>query len=226
MKKQMNTFPRRNDIVWMAQYYKNTLLTLALCVGWFVAAAQATTDVSLPETHHYAVEVAGIRVGTMTAIRQSQPNNQLIYTLISDVKVNLLVYTVKVYYKCINQFDGKKLMLSTVETHTNKGDFSSRTEWKGDHYDIEANQNKYQKQATERASLEYPLTSVYFSEPAGRARIYSEYFGDYFTFSRSAKGAYKAVLNDHEDDYYYENGRLVKVIKHNSLKNFVIRLLD
>lgn len=178
------------------------------------------------ETHHYAIEIAGIRVGTMTAVRQPQPNDRTTYTLISDVKVSLLVYTVKIYYKVINQFEGRKLLLSTVDATTNRGNYASRTEWKGDHYDIVADQYKYNRRATERNAIDFPVSSLYFNEPVDRNRIYAEYFGDYFNVSRTGTGTYRALLEDHEDEYLYQNGRLVKVIKHNKLKNFILRLLD
>lgn len=178
------------------------------------------------ETHHYAIEVAGIRVGTMTAVRQPQANNRTTYTLISDVKVSMLVYTVKIYYKVINQFEGKKLVLSTVDATTNRGNYASRTEWKGDHYAITANQYKYKHETIERNPIDFAISSLYFSEPVGRSKIYAEYFGDYFTVSRTPAGAYRALLDDREDEYLYENGKLVKVIKHNKLKNFILRRLD
>ena len=178
------------------------------------------------ETHHYAIEVAGIRVGTMTAVRQPHDNNRTTYTLISDVKVHLLVYTITIYYRVVNEFVGQKLMLSTVDAHTNQGNYASRTEWKGDHYDIIANQYKYKHQAVERNNIDFPISSLYFYEPAGRNRIYAEYFGDYFNMSQTSAGAYIARLDDHEDEYLYEKGSLVKVIKHNAIKNFIVRLLD
>ncbi|GAB3510157.1 hypothetical protein GCM10027341_48220 [Spirosoma knui] len=198
-------------------------LLLLLNSGW---STFAQSPVAPAETHHYAIEIAGIRVGTMTAVRQPQADNRTTYTLISDVKVHLLVYTVTIYYKVINQFVGQKLMLSTVEAHTNRGDYASRTEWKTDHYDIVANQYKYKHQAIERNNIDFPTSSLYFYEPTGRNKIYAEYFGDYFTFSRTSTGTYRALLDDREDEYIYQNGRLVKVIKHNAIKNFVLRLLD
>ncbi|RIV19303.1 hypothetical protein DYU11_24665 [Fibrisoma montanum] len=200
------------------------ILTFLLLGVWFSSFAQ--TPNNSPETHHYAIEVAGIRVGTMTAIRQPQPDNRTTYTLISDVKVSLLVYTVKIYYKVINQFQGDKLMLSTVEAKTNRGNYASRTEWKGDHYDIVANQYKYNYQGTERTPIDFAVSSLYFAEPMQRNKVYSEYFGNYFIFTRTPRGTYRAVLDDREDEYVYEQGKLVKVIKHNAVKNYVMRLLD
>jgi hypothetical protein len=197
------------------------LLLLALANP--AARAQTTPPA---ETHHYSIEIAGIRVGTMTAVRQPMTANRTTYTLISDVKVKLLVYTVTVYYKVINEFVGKKLMRSTVDAHTNKGNYSSKTEWQGDRYSITANQYKYQHQATETAPIDFTISSLYFAEPVGRSRIYAEYFGDYFTFTPTGPGTYKATLDDRQDDYVYEKGVLTKVVKHNSLKNFIIKRLD
>ena len=201
----------------------NTLLFTALLS---VHLSLATAQTGPAETHHYAIDVAGIRVGTMTVVRQPQNNDRTVYTMISDVKVNLLVYTVKVYYKVIDQFDGKKLMLSTVDVHTNRGDFISRTEWKDAHYDITASQYKYNRKTTESQPIDFASSLLYFNEPVGRSRVYGEYFGDYFTMKRTANSTYHATIDDRQDDYIYQNGRLVKVIKHNSLKNFVLRLLD
>jgi hypothetical protein len=196
-------------------------LLLSLLLGLPVLLKAQTT-----ETHHYAIEVAGIRVGTMTAVRQQHTDDRSTYTLISDVKVKLLVYTIKIYYKAIDQFTGKKMMLATVDAQTNRGNYTSRTEWKGDHYDISANQYKYERQAVERNNIDFSVSSLYFYEPVGRNKAYAEYFGDYFSLTKTSTGTYRALLDDREDEYIYEKGRLIKVIKHNKVKNFIVRLLD
>ncbi|XWW46037.1 hypothetical protein JYG30_00825 [Fibrella sp. USSR17] len=178
------------------------------------------------ETHHYAIEIAGARIGTMTATRQQLTNNEVVYTQISDVKVNFLVYKLTIYYKVISRLKNGQLMLATVEAHTNKGNYSSRTEWMGNHYDIIANQYKYDHKSTESRKIDFTVSMLYFSEPTGRQRVYAEYFGDYFTLTPSPRPGYRARLADREDEYVYEKGRLVQVIKKNALKNFNIRLLD
>ncbi|MBO0951461.1 DUF6134 family protein [Fibrella forsythiae] len=199
--------------------YVYFLLSLLVSCGW--ATAQST-----PETHHYAIDIAGARIGTMTASRQQLPNNEVVYTQISDVQVNFLVYKLTIYYKVISRLKNGQLMLATVEAHTNKGNYSSRTEWVGTHYEINANQYKYERKATENRKIDFTISMMYFSEPSGRQRVYAEYFGDYFTLTPSPRPGYQAILADREDEYIYEKGRLVRVIKKNALKNFNIRLLD
>ncbi|TGE26141.1 hypothetical protein E5K00_08645 [Hymenobacter aquaticus] len=176
------------------------------------------------ETRRYAIEVAGLRVGTMTATRQAN-GPEVLTTLTSDVQVNFLLYHLKVYYQVVNRSRNGQLLLSTVKAHTNQGDFASRTEWQGDHYVIVANQYKHQYRGTEAQPITYTVSDQFFGEPGRRGRAYAEYFGDFFSLSPTAPGAYRAERAGREDEYHYSGGQLVTIIKKNPLKNFVIRLL-
>ena len=188
--------------------------------------AQAPPRPAVPETRRYAIEVAGLRVGTMTATRQPQAaSTDVTYTLTSDVKVTFLFYHLKIYYQVINRMHNGQLLLSTVEAHTNQGDFSSRAEWKGDHYDIRADQYKHRYQATETQPIRYTVTDMFFGEPLQHTRAFAEYFGDFFSVEKAGTGTYHARRDGREDEYQYTNGQLVALIKKNPLKNFIIRLL-
>ncbi|UOQ97635.1 hypothetical protein MUN81_20690 [Hymenobacter sp. 5317J-9] len=200
------------------------LVLLWLCALPVAAAAQAVKP-GATETRRYAIEVAGVRVGTMTATRQPPVGPEQVYTLVSDVKVNFLFYHLKIYYQVMNRFRNGQLLLSTVEAHTNQGDFTSRTEWKGDHYAILADQYKHHYEATETQPIRYAVTNLFFAEPAGQPRAFAEYFGDYFALSRNKDGTTRALRDGREDEYQYANGQLVTIIKKNPLKNFIIRLL-
>lgn len=177
------------------------------------------------EIHRYAIEVAGLQVGTMTATRQPQAGTDVLYTLVSDVQVNLLVYHLKVYYKVVNHVRNGQLLLSTVEAHTNQGDFASRTEWKGEHYDIIAQQYKHQYHGTETKPITWTMTDLFFAEPVGRTAAYSEYFGDYFGLVPGGRNGFYAHRDGREDEYRYVAGQLTTIIKKNPLKNFIIRRL-
>ncbi|NVO32710.1 DUF6134 family protein [Hymenobacter lapidiphilus] len=185
------------------------------------------TQAQTPETRRYAIEVAGLRVGTMTATRQlpTPTNPETVSTLTSDVQVDILFYHLVIYYKVTNYMRGGQLRLSTVDARTNQGNFSSRTEWKGDHYDIVANQYKYQYKATETKPIRYTVTDMFFGEPTGQPRAFAEYFGDFFVVKPGKSGRYQATRDGREDEYQYQNGQLITLIKKNPLKNFIIRLL-
>ncbi|GAC1374306.1 MAG: hypothetical protein NVS3B25_19270 [Hymenobacter sp.] len=186
--------------------------------------AQAVRPGAAVETRRYAIEVAGIRVGTMTATRQPQPGGtEVVSTLTSDVKVNFLLYHLKIYYQVTNRFRNGMLLLSTVEAHTNQGNFASRTEWKGDHYDILADQYKYHYRGTESRPITYTVTDLFFGQPGSQPKAYAEYFGDYFTLSRATENTCQARRDGREDEYQYAHGQLMTLIKKNPLKNFIIR---
>lgn len=184
-----------------------------------------TQAVAQTETHRYVIEMAGAKIGTMTATKQVQ-GELTNYTTVSDVLVNLLIYKVKIYYKTTCQYKGDKLLSGIVEARTNHGNYASSTVWNGDHYDIKANQYKHERQATQTANIDYSIVNLYFSEPVGRNRVFAEYFGDYFILTKTPKGTYRARLDDREDEYVYEGGRLTRIIKKNAIKNFIIRLQD
>ena len=176
------------------------------------------------DTRRYAIEVAGIKVGTMTATQQPQAHETVTYTLVSDVNVNFLVYKLKIYYKVTNVFRRGQLQVSVVESRTNRGNFLSRTEWKKDHYDIVAEQYKHSYRTTQTTPITFAVTNLYFSEPVGQVTAFAEYFGDQFALMPGKKpGTYRAHRDGRDDEYQYEQGRLVKIIKKNSIKNFIIK---
>ena len=207
------------------RHWQPTLFVLALGAIPRASQAQAARPAPL-ETRRYAIEVAGLRVGTMTATRQLQPGTaEVVSTLVSDVKVNFLFYHLKIYYQVTNRFRNGQLWLSTVDAHTNQGDFTSRAEWKSDHYDIRADQYKHHYRATEKQPITYTVTDMFFGEPSRHSKAFAEYFGDYFSLSPAPGAIVQASRDGRKDEYHYSHGQLVTIIKKNPLKNFIIRLL-
>jgi hypothetical protein len=177
------------------------------------------------DTRRYVIEVAGAKVGTMTATRQPQ-GELTTYTLISDVVVNLLVYKVKIYYKTVVQYRGNKLLSAVVESRTNRGNYRSSTVWKDNQYEINASQYGHELHTVHSTDIDYSVVNLYFSIPVGRDRVFAEYFGDYFYLTKTLRGTYLARRDGREDEYVYETGKLTRIIKKNALKNFVIRLQE
>ena len=201
-------------------YMRCTIVTIIIFFGTLLPAR------SQPEVHRYRIDLAGARIGTMTVSRETLPDKQVRYTQTSDVQVNLLVYKLKVYYQVVSLFKQGQLMLATVDAHSNQDTYRSRTEWTGNQYTISARQYKYERTVTENRKIDFTVAMLYFSEPIGRQQVYAEYFGDYFRLTPTPRPSYRAQLADREDEYCYERGKLVRVIKKNSVKNFTLRLLE
>lgn len=205
----------------------SSIRPVALFMGlWTLATLATSAQVVLPDstqTRQYAIEVAGIRVGTMTAMRQPQANQRILYTLISDVKVNLLVYKVTIYYKVTNLFQQGKLIRSVADAQTNRGNFLTQTQWTGNHYAIDAKQYKWTYEGSDPNPITYAITNLFFTEPTGRTQAFAEYFGDYSSVSANGNHTYLARREGRVDEYVYENGQLVRIIKKNPIRNFIIR---
>lgn len=202
-----------------------TWLTTAALLGssCLPVTAVRAQHIAPAEVRSYTIEVAGLRVGTMTATRHPLSAADVRYTLVSDVQVNFLLYHLKVYYKVVNLVRSGQLLLSTVEAHTNQGNFASRTEWKGDHYDIVADQYKHSYRGNLRQPIRYTVTDMFFGAPSEQAQAYGEYFGDSFMLSSTPGSTYRARRAGREDEYRYAEGQLTTIIKKNPLKNFIIR---
>jgi hypothetical protein len=105
---------------------RKLLPLLSFCALPLAALAQSTKPAA--EVRRYAIEVAGLRVGTVTVTHQLPAGPEEAHTLVSAVKVSFLFCHLKIYCQVMNRFRSGQLMPSTVETHTNQGDFQSRTE--------------------------------------------------------------------------------------------------
>lgn len=203
----------------------SVLLTAHAPVTSLTGFGQPPGSLAATDTRRYAIEVAGVRVGTMTASRQSQAGDRMLYTLISDVRVNFLVYKLVIFYKVDNLFQHGQLVRSVVNARTNRGNYLTQTEWKTTHYEIAADQYKYSRRTTEPNRIDFAVTNLYFDEPGSRRQAFAEYFGDYFSLTPTTAGTYRATLANREDEYVYKDGQLVRIVKKNPLKNFIIRLI-
>ncbi len=176
------------------------------------------------EKRTYNIEVAGITVGKMTATKQVKNDKLTAYTLTSDVKVNFLVYVLRIFYQ-VNTLQGEnQLMSARVDAHTNKGDFYTKTEKKENGYHVESKQHKSEMDKTITGNIHQTVVNLFFREPNAQDIAYAEYYGDFFRITRTGEGRYTAKMGKYEDSYFYKNGKLLKIIKKNPVKDFVMVL--
>ncbi|GAB3340055.1 hypothetical protein GCM10027299_53150 [Larkinella ripae] len=177
-------------------------------------------------TQKYEIEIAGFSIGDMTVAQISSPT-AVVYDQISDVEF-WFFGKIKISYKTVSRFDpaNRQLLRSDIDATTNRGNYQSDVVWQKDHYDINVKQYKYERKAVETSPIEFTAMRLYFEEPVGRTRIFAEYFGDYATIEPTKKGSYRIRIDNREDEYFYEKGKLIKIVKKNPFKNFVIRLVD
>ena len=183
---------------------------------------------SFSQQRTYAIEVAGVQVGTMTAKRTNAFSSQHQYELTSKVRVNLFVFVLEVGYQVNSLFLGKQqpyLVKSMVQAKTNKGTFTTSTELIREFvYQINSEQPKKQITKQETGKIDWTVSRLFFEEPISQKRIYAEYYADFLQIIPLGGGKYKTILGKNEDIYLYKRGDLVQITKKNPLKDFIILL--
>ena len=195
-------------------------LFFALVFSHPIFAQQATTQ------KKYAIEVAGIKVGEMHASKQLLGKDLVKYHVKSDVKVNLLVYTLKIKYEVTSQFDKNGLVYSEAKVNSNKGDFFTTTTLKNGIYEVKSKQEKKEFEKTISSNITWSSSRLFFDEPANNQKFYAEYYALFNIVKKNKDGTFTCQIENNIDKYVYENQKLVRVIKKNPIKNIEMKLIS
>jgi len=200
---------------------KSAAISLLFCITPLDARSQVS-----PDTLSYDVVLSGVKVGKMLAIRHNRQDGKMLYTLISDVNVNLLAFKVKVFYVVKSIYENDVLQSATVDTKTNKGVFQTRISKEKDLYEIKAHQYRHDLETTLPAPIDYSVAKAFFNEPARQDQVFGEYLGDYLRITPQSQGVYVFERKKQHDQYTYKAGRVNQVEKKFKFMNYVIKRVD
>ncbi|MEX2514012.1 MAG: DUF6134 family protein [Cyclobacteriaceae bacterium] len=187
-------------------------LTLILLYSPFALQAQ--------EQHDYDISILGISIGEMMATKDVREDTTY-YQLKSEVsfwffgRIHLDYLTEVKYHQ--GQF-----IESTVRSKTNRGDFLSRIWLENDVYEVQANSYKYNYETQVQEKIHFSAVRLFFEEPKGKDRMMTENHGKFATITSLGNGAYDTYVEDNENSYQYQNGKLQEVSMDNPIKNYVI----
>lgn len=139
----------------------------------------------------------------------SKEANTTIYRVNSNTSVSMLFtinYTsqLEAVYR-----DGKLLGASSTSFQNGKKKDDSMVAKDGSGYHFRGNG----KELHYRAPIYYSVAMLYFQEPVGLDKVYSETHGTFRKLVKSGNHTYKLVLPDgNENYYYYSNAQLQKVM--------------
>lgn len=170
----------------------------------------------------YAIKVVGIKVGELIASKSTTKEQESKYTLSSKVDVNFLVYHLLVDYKVTSKFQGQSMYFSEVNVKSNRGNFNTKTHKVNDGYKLSSVQPKKEIEKTLKTSIQNTFSSIHFHEPLGVSKVYAEFYGDFIQIKHLGNHKYSGILDDNVDEYYYENGLLIKAVKKNPITDMVI----
>ena len=178
------------------------------------------------EMKKYAIEMAGIKVGEMHATKHQVSKDVVNYKVKSDVKVNLLVFTLKIKYEVNSQFDKNGLVFSEAKVNSNKGNFYTTTTFKNGHYEVKSKQEKKEFEKMLTSYITWTSSRLFFDEPSHNQKFYAEYYALFNNVKKNKDGTFTCQIENNVDKYVYESGKLIKVIKKNPIKNIELRLIS
>ncbi len=160
------------------------------------------------QKHIYDVELFGKKIGSTIVERIDKGNGEMEYKLDSHSEVNIL-FTHKTSSMNMDVVYKNGQLISSYVKNV-KDDVTEIVSiiWDGARYIIKKGQETLQlKQA-----VDFSNSLLYFIEPVGRQRIFSERLGQFCAFKTVSPGVYECKLDNGVDNIYrYKNGLLVEL---------------
>jgi hypothetical protein len=176
------------------------------------------------ESLNYEIVVLGMKIGTMKA-QKVNASDSLLYQVDSQVKF-WFFGTVELQFKTRTHYLNGKLVKARSDSKTNRGNFSSRVDWKGTYYAVDAASYEYENKKPLKGPLGWSSTRIFFHEPADGDVFLSEVYGVTGPIRKVGPGSYEITVNGNTNRYYYSGGKLEKIVVENAIKNYQVRLVN
>lgn len=192
--------------------------SLALALGVIFAAFSQT------QTDRYEIRVAGFKIGDLEAKFTQAGLKQ---TLLLESEVSFWFFG-KIYlnHEINCQYQDQQLILSQVSSESNRGDYFSKIEWNGNHYQVDAETYKFENNKSIRQVLNGSTAKFYFEKPKDGDFIVSETFGLLSQVNEIERDVFEIEINGNRNRFYYTGQELTKVVVQNSIKNYVIEKVN
>jgi len=160
------------------------------------------------QKHIYDVELFGKKIGSTTVERIDKGNGLVEYKLDSHSEVNIL-FTKKTSTMNMDVlYKNGQLISSYVKNVKDDVTEIATIMWDGAKYIIKKGEETLQLSQ----SIDFSNSLLYFFEPVGRKRIFSERLGQFWAFKTISPGVYECKLDNGVDNIYrYKNGALVEI---------------
>lgn len=164
---------------------------------------------SQSQTLHYSIVLKDGPIGTMTATRIIQKDH-ISYLIESHILIDKLI-KVKIDYSINAEFhNGKLIKSSTIQEGNGRIQVNTSTKWTGNYYSV---QTLTGSSKLKEKVIDYNLCSLYFSEPEGRKKIYSDSFGKFIPISMQKNNQYKLQLPEGKENIYDYNYGICSIVE-------------
>ncbi len=168
-----------------------SLIVFALCL-------QTATCQSL----HYDALRKGKVIGGMDIVIKKE-GNERIFDVRSNMEFRILV-SLKVVFENTESFEDGVLQSGTVRNQMiGFKESEARIEKTPDKYHLWINGTP---EPIDTRDIRYTVTKIYTQEPYDGQKVFSQYYGTYFTFEKTGDHEYKYTSSEGDNSYTYLNG--------------------
>ena len=160
------------------------------------------------QKHLYDVELFGKKIGSTVVERIDKGNGELEYKLTSSSSVNIL-FTHKTSSMNMDVIYKNGQLISSYVKNV-KDDVTEVVTilWDGAKYIIKKGEETLQL----KQQVDFSNSLLYYFEPKGRTRIFSERLGQFCAFNTIGSGVYECKLDNGVDNIYrYKDGVLYEL---------------
>ncbi|MBP6732810.1 MAG: hypothetical protein KA149_12165 [Chitinophagales bacterium] len=177
---------------------KTLLLSVFLILSLVVVAQKKTYD----------VELFGKKIGSTVVERIDKGGGVVQYKLSSNSEVNILfTHKTSIMVFDITYKDGKLLSSYCKNVKDDVTEIVTLT-WEGTRYVIKKGEEILQL----NHMVDFSAIQLYFIEPLGKSKIFSERLGEFCSFIKKSEGVYECKLASGVTNIYkYKNGMLYEM---------------
>jgi hypothetical protein len=171
----------------------------------------------------YAITVAGINIGDLNIKRYDKAD--LTYYEMSTKISFWLFFRVDADYAMTAVYRGDQLLTSKSQTHTNKGDFKSSTEWDGHQYKINIDAYEYKKDTIITEPIHFNVGRMYFDKPAPGQKNYAYNFGLLTPAQKKGDDIIVRILGN-ANTYHYKGNEMYDASMYHPVKNYRVKIVS
>jgi hypothetical protein len=198
---------------------KGSTLVSACLIAVILFCTQAVTA----QQKVYAITVAGINIGNLN-IKRYNKSDLTYYEMSTKIKF-WLFFKIEADYAMTAVYRGDQLISSKSQTHTNKGDFKSSTEWDGHQYRVNIDAYEYKKDTVIAEPIHFNVGRMYFDKPAQGQKIYADNFGLLTPAQKSADEIVVRILGN-ANTYRYRGNEMYEASMYHPVKNYRVKIVE
>ncbi|MBX2945018.1 MAG: hypothetical protein KF725_04230 [Cyclobacteriaceae bacterium] len=174
------------------------------------------------EVKHFSIELAGLKIGELTATRKTIDTLTHYYI---ESKVSFWLFMkVNVHHVQTAVYHRNKLLSSTVKTRSNRGDFSSSVIWDNRQYVVKVDMYKYKHDGVIGSPINFNVMRFFFDEPTHVSSVLADGNGLMAPVAFVKKSYYEVNVRGERNKYFFKEGKLQRAVMDNSIKNYEIVL--